>query len=362
MAEQYPEYVEKIVELQVAKGQEPERLDVYITNAIANATRNKVQNAIDQGDVTVNDCVKKGSYKIKPGDVIVCKFMRPPPLELLPQDIPLHILYEDEDVMVINKPSGLVVHPGFGNRYGTLVNAVLWHMGYREAIPLLVNEDDELDSFQEEKLIQDTMLHSSLIRPGIVHRLDKDTSGIMVISKSQEMTPLLTKQFADRTVEREYCALTWGLVKQDHAIIETMLAPSPRNRKVFAVSTKEGKLAKTEYWTLCRSEFASLVRIKLHTGRTHQIRVHFSHIHHPLIGDTSYGGDKIAYSGLKSTLVKSKATKCLEIMPHQALHARSLGFTHPRTGMKLKFSAPPEDIFLKTAHLAGITLPDDFLN
>jgi len=361
---QYPDYVEKVIELIVSKGQEPIRLDVYITNAIANATRNKVQQAIDDGQVTVNKIPRKGSYKIKPGDSITCVFMRPPPLELLPEDIPLDIIYEDEYLLVINKPAGLVVHPGFGNRYGTLVNAVLWHIGYREAIPLAEFSDENEE--EEESLPTDDFLHAvvtndDMLRPGIVHRLDKDTSGLMVVSKQSSITPHLTKQFADRTVQREYIALAWGIVKKDHDIIENQLAPSPRNRKVFTVVSKGGKMAKTEYKARSRGPFATLLQLKLHTGRTHQIRIHCAHMHHPLIGDASYGGNVIAYSGLQSHIVKAKAQECINSMQRQALHARMLGFQHPITQQQLLFIQPPPSDFISVAELAEIPIPNDLM-
>ncbi len=358
--EQYPDYIEKVIDLLVSKGQEPLRLDVYITNAIANATRNKVQQAIDTEQVTVNGTMRKGSYKIKPGDTIRCIFMRPPPLELLPENIPLEIVFEDDYLLVINKPSGLVVHPGFGNRYGTLVNAVLWHIGYREAIPLSdIEEDTEEEDLPEDAFIQAIMAKDDALRPGIVHRLDKDTSGLMVISKKAEITPELSKQFADRTVQREYMALAWGIVKEDHAIIENNLAPSPRNRKVYAITKQGGKYAKTEYWTRSRGRYASLLQIKLHTGRTHQIRVHFSSIHHPLIGDMSYGGDTLPHQVKFGNESKHSAMQCLDIMKHQALHARMLGFVHPITGKELLFiQGPPQD-FIQIAHIAGLEIPND---
>lgn len=361
---QYPDYVEKSIELIVSKGQEPIRLDVYITNAIANATRNKVQLAIDNEQVQINGIARKGSYKVKPGDIITCVFMRPPPLELLPENIPLTVLYEDEYLLVINKPAGLVVHPGFGNRYGTLVNAVLWHIGHREAIPLVGYSEDEDESdisLPVDDFIDAVNTSDDILRPGIVHRLDKDTSGLMVISKQSSITPHLTKQFADRTVQREYIALAWGIVKKDHDIIENQLAPSPRNRKIFSVVNKGGKLAKTEYVTRSRGPFASLLQIKLHTGRTHQIRVHCSSIHHPLIGDATYGGNIIAYSGIQSTSMKRKAQDCLEIMQRQALHARILGFQHPVTQEQLLFKQPPPMDFMKVAELAEIHIPEDLL-
>jgi 23S rRNA pseudouridine1911/1915/1917 synthase len=357
--EQYPDYIEKVIELIVSKGQEPMRLDKYITNAIANATRNKVQQAIDTEQVAVNGIVRKGSYKIKPGDSIRCIFMRPPPLELLPEDIPLDIVFEDEYLLVINKPAGLVVHPGFGNRYGTLVNAVLWHLGFREAIPLSGFEESEEEELPEDAFTQAIISKDDALRPGIVHRLDKDTSGLMVIAKKTEITPELSKQFADRIVQREYMALAWGIVKEDHAIIENNLGPSPRNRKVFAITKQGGKYAKTEYWTRNRGKYASLLQIKLHTGRTHQIRVHFSSIHHPLIGDSSYGGEILPNNVKISNESKYSALQCLKIMTHQALHARMLGFIHPINGKQLLFiQGPPQD-FIDTALNAGIEIPND---
>jgi len=361
MTEQYPEYVESIIELPVATGQSSERLDIYITKAVAHATRNKVQIAIENGAVTVNGQIKKTSYKIKPGDFILCQFLRPPQLELVPENIPLNIVYEDEDVLVIVKPSGLVVHPGFGNRYGTLVNAVLWHTGVRDPIKLLADTKEDDDPFEQEINIEELFRNSSDIRPGIVHRLDKDTSGLMVVSKKPEWTPVLSKQFADRTVQREYIAIAWGIVKANHDIIESNLAPSSRNRKIFAVSKRNGKFAKTEYWTVSRGDFASLLRIKLHTGRTHQIRVHCSAMHHPLIGDISYGGDKIAFSGTMTSANKSKAHQILQIMPHQALHARNLGFVHPRTGEKMFFTSMPDQTFLQTMELAQLQFPSEII-
>lgn len=362
--DQYPDYVEKVIDLIVSKGQEPMRLDVYITNAIANATRNKVQKAIDEQQVTVDGIIRKGSYKIKPGDSIRCIFMRPPPLELLPEDIPLDIVFEDEYLLVINKPAGLVVHPGFGNRYGTLVNAVLWHLGYREAIPLSGFEEDseDEDGLPDDDFMLAIMEKDDALRPGIVHRLDKDTSGLMVIAKRSEITPELSKQFAERTVRREYLALAWGVMKEDHGIIENHLAPSPRNRKIFAVVKQGGKFAKTEYWTRSRSAFASLLQIKLHTGRTHQIRVHCSSLHHPLIGDISYGGNILPHQVHMGKEYRTQANHCLQSMQHQALHARMLGFTHPITSEQLLFTQDPPKDFLETAHHAGLVIPSDLIS
>ena len=241
---------------------------------------------------------------------------------------------------------------------------MLWHIGYREAIPLVEfsdeNEEEE-DSLPTDDFLDAVLTNDNMLRPGIVHRLDKDTSGLMVISKQPSITPLLTKQFADRTVQREYVALAWGIVKKDHDIIENQLAPSPRNRKVFAVVSKGGKMAKTEFKTRSRGPFATLLQLKLHTGRTHQIRIHCSNMHHPLIGDASYGGNVIAYSGLQSHIVKAKAQECINSMQRQALHARMLGFQHPITQQQLLFIQPPPSDFISVAELADIPIPNDLM-
>jgi 23S rRNA pseudouridine1911/1915/1917 synthase len=354
----YPDYIEKLIVLEIPAGQAMERLDIYITNNVAHATRNKVQMAIEQGLVTVNGCIKKTSYKVKPADIIQCRFLRPPPLQLIPENIPLDIFYEDEYLMVLNKPAGMVVHPGFGNRYGTLVNAVLWHTGYRQAIDITPQDDESGDSEAEEDLISESdILRNPQIRPGIVHRLDKDTSGLMVVSKDPMITPLLSSQFANRTVQREYIALAWGLVKQDQGIIEGLLDHSPRDRKVYAVSTRSGKFAKTEYWVLGRGQFATLLRLKLYTGRTHQIRVHCSSIHHPLIGDKAYGGDVLAFGGLHNPALRNAAQKCLDLLPYQALHARVLGFYHPVLQQQMYFECPPGTVFTQACQAASIEIP-----
>ncbi len=334
----YPDYIEKVYDFTISPGQRPERVDVFLSVTIPNATRSKVQEAIDAGNVTINGKVHKASRKIQPGDVVQCKVMKPPPLELIPENIPLDIRYEDEYLLVVNKPAGMVTHPGFGNRYGTLVNALLYHLGQREAIAL--------EGFEEEAEEDNTsyLYNNEAIRPGIVHRIDKDTSGLLVIAKNSVTHAHLARQFAEHTCEREYNAIVWGVVKENEGRIESMIGRSPRDRKKFAVVQKDGKIAITNYTVLERYDIFTLVRLKLHTGRTHQIRVHMSAMHNPLLGDETYGGNVIAYGGVRNATQKSLAQRCLDAMPRQALHARTLGFTHPATGARVMFEAElPQD-------------------
>ncbi len=350
----YPPYVEHTYTFVIPAGQVPVRLDAFLTEAIPNATRTKVQEAIDNDAVRLNNKPAKASRKIQPGDVITCHVMKPPPLELVPENIPLEILYEDDAVLVINKPAGMVSHPGFGNRYGTLVNAVLWHVGVRDAIAVETietsdNEAEETDNDEDDETEireakNETILYASdAVRPGIVHRLDKETSGILVVSKDVRAHAKLAKQFAERTAKREYYALVWGSVKEDTGTIEGNIARSPRDRKLFAVSAKTGKHAVTDYTVLERFEHLTLLALRLRTGRTHQIRVHCAHIKHPLFGDPQYGGNAIIHGGQNGAF-RSKAQKWLEILPRQALHARMLGFTHPVSGVWMEFSSElPQD-------------------
>ncbi len=334
----YPEKQEQVVEFHVGAGAEVQRIDVYLCSVIRNATRTKVQTAIDGGNVLVNGKVIKSSYKIQPGDHIVCTVLRRPPIELVPENIPLNIVYEDDDLMVINKPAGMVVHPAHGNRYGTLVNALLYHMGQRESI--VVEEENESE---EAELDDASVLDNYALRPGIVHRIDKDTSGILVVGKNPHATEQLSAQFARRTAKRVYHALVWGLVKEDSITIDAPLARSPRDRKIFCVNPTEGKSAITDLTVLERYDFLSMVELRLRTGRTHQIRVHCSHLHHPLLGDTAYGGNVLHYGGIRAQH-RTAAHRCLELMQRQALHATSLGFQHPTTGVWMEFTSElPED-------------------
>lgn len=332
----YPDYIEKIYDLTAAPGQTAERLDVYLTNAIQYATRNKVQKAIEDGNVTINGKTAKASRKIQPNDHIICKIMKPPPIELIPEDIPLDIVFEDDYLMVINKPAGMCTHPGFGNRYGTLVNAVLYHMGMRESITVETDEEDE-------ELNEAQIYSSDEIRPGIVHRLDKDTSGLIVIAKEPRIHSMLQLQFHDRTISRQYVALAWGIIDEDAGTIEADIGRSTRDRKLFAVVKKDGKHAVTDFNVLQRFSVATLVQLKLRTGRTHQIRVHLSHNNHPIIGDNAYGGDSIVYGGSMPHLRKI-AVRCLKTANRQLLHAKILSFVHPMTNERLNFETnlPPD--------------------
>jgi 23S rRNA pseudouridine1911/1915/1917 synthase len=346
----YPPFIEHTYSFTIPAKQVPVRLDVFLTESVHNATRSKVQEAIDAGNVTVNGVKAKASRKIQPHDQIACRVMKPPPLTLVPEPIPLNICYEDETVLVVNKPAGMVTHPGFGNRYGTLVNAVLYHLGEREAIAVEEEfgeqEDDENDSDEDRtitELPEGLLYASDAVRPGIVHRLDKETSGILVISKVVSAHAKLSKQFAQRTAKRQYYALVWGNVKEDAGIIEGNLGRSPRDRKLFSVVQKGGKHAVTEYAVVERFAACTLLALKLQTGRTHQIRVHCTHIKHPLVGDEQYGGAQVLVGGNSASL-RHHAEKLLKLIPRQALHARTLGFTHPVSGAWLEFESdlPPD--------------------
>lgn len=353
------ERTEHTYEIVVTPGKKPERLDAYITRSIAMATRTRVQKAIDSGSVFVNGIRHKSNYKVRPNDVITVHVMRPPPLQLIPQDIPLEILYEDDALMVINKGPGILVHPGLGNRDGTIVNAVLWHLGKREPIDVLKgregwagDEDSEEGASETEdeleaevwQLQEQTTEGKAAVRPGIVHRLDRDTSGVMVIGKNYESTMQLATQFADRTVSRQYVALTWGVLKDDVRLIEGDIGRSPRDRTLRAIVRTGGKYAATEVTVQERYPFATLVTCKLRTGRTHQIRVHLSSQKHPLIGDPDYGGREAAIAALHS-VYKPKGQDLLRLIHRQALHARSLDFTHPMTKARMQFTSPmPADM------------------
>ena len=363
----YPPYIEHIYAFDIPAKQTPVRLDVFLTESVPNATRSKVQEAIDAGNVQVNGNVAKASRKIQPHDHITCRVMKPPPLTLVPEAIPLDICYEDDTVLVINKPAGMVTHPGFGNRYGTLVNAVLYHLGQREAIALegsnlegsnlegssdAENSDTEDDDEADIPTLPEGALYASdAVRPGIVHRLDKDTSGILVISKEVSAHAKLSKQFADRTARRQYYALVWGNVKDDAGVIEGNIGRSPRDRKSYTVVRDGGKYACTEYSVVERFPACTLLALKLRTGRTHQIRVHCAHIKHPLVGDTQYGGGQALVGGNSASLLHH-AEKLLSLIPRQALHARTLGFTHPKTGAWLEFESELPDDFTQALEAA----------
>ena len=342
LASNEPDKIETIIEIDVPPGQEGGvRLDVYLTGKLANATRAKVQRGIKEGGVDVNGRTRKRpSWGVQPGDHIVCRVMKPPPIVVAPEAIPLDIVYEDDDLIVVNKPAGMVVHPAFGHRSGTLINALLHHVG---AGPLAAEDlDDESDD--DVGLAMDDAgprFEGDLtVRPGLVHRLDKDTTGLMVVAKSDVVAGALGKQFAERTIDREYVALLWGVPDPPEGRIETWLGRDPRNRKLIAVRPEgDGKWAATNYWLEEDLGYLSLVRFKLETGRTHQIRVHARHMGRPIFGDTTYGGDTIRF-GPSVGSRKAFFHNQFATLPHQALHARTLGFTHPTSGEAVFFEAP----------------------
>ena len=304
------------------QGQEVLRIDKFLMDRIPNTSRNKIQNAASTGNILVNNKAVKSNYKVKPNDVISIVMPFPPrEIELIPEDIPLDILYEDDDLIVINKQAGIVVHPGYGNYTGTLVNALVYHFDH------LPNKGDAS-------------------RPGLVHRLDKNTTGVMVIAKTELALTHLAKQFFDRTIERRYVALVWGDVKEEEGTVTGHIGRSLKNRKMMFVFPEGdyGKHAVTHYKVLEHLGYVSLVECKLETGRTHQIRVHMKYIGHTLFNDNEYGGDRIL-KGTTFTKYKQFVQNCFDILPRQALHARSLEFEHPRTGEWMKFNSElPEDM------------------
>tara|TARA_R110000787_G_scaffold279698_1_gene389976 strand:- start:2018 stop:3055 length:1038 start_codon:yes stop_codon:yes gene_type:complete len=305
------------------KGQQPLRVDKYLMNYIENATRSKIQQAAKDGNIYANDVAVKSNYKVKPDDVVTVLFKHPPyELLLVPEDIPLDIVYEDDDLLVVNKPAGMVVHPGHGNYSGTLINALIFHF--------------------------DNLPNNSSNRPGLVHRIDKDTSGLLVVAKTEEAMTHLAKQFFNKTSERQYIALVWGDVKDDEGTIEGNIGRHPKNRLQNTVfeddEENNGKPAVTHYKVIERLGYVTLLSCKLETGRTHQIRVHLKYIGHTLFNDERYGGDRIL-KGTTFSKYKQFVDNCFKILPRQALHARTLGFIHPTTGEMMRFDSPiPEDI------------------
>ena len=296
------------------KGQKLMRLDKFLVDRLERTSRNRIQNAADDGFVKVNGVPVKSSYKIKPLDVITIEMPYPVrDMELIAEDIPIEIVYEDDALVILMKPKNMVVHPGFGNFSGTLLNAMLFHF---QNLP--INSD---------------------ARPGLVHRLDKNTTGLMVIAKTEEALTHLGKQFFDRTLDRRYVALVWGDVKEDGTVIGNT-GRSLKDRKVFTVFPEgdHGKHAVTHYKVLKRYGYVTLVECKLETGRTHQIRVHMKHIGHTLFGDFEYGGDKVL-KGTTFNKYKQFVQNCLDLLPRQALHARTLSFTHPTTGEWMSFES-----------------------
>lgn len=307
----------------VDKGQAPVRIDKYLFERIVNASRNRIQMAADAGYVMANGKPVKSSYKVKPLDVLTVMMNRPRyENDIIPEDIPLDVVYEDDDLMVINKPAGLVVHPGCGNYHGTLVNAIAWHL----------KDNPKYDPNDPQV--------------GLVHRIDKDTSGLLVVAKTPDAKTHLGLQFYNKTTKRKYNALVWGIVDQDEGTITGNIGRNPRDRMQMAVldDPTQGKHAVTHYRVLERLGYVTLVECVLETGRTHQIRVHMKHIGHVLFNDERYGGHEIL-KGTHFSKYKQFVNNCFDVCPRQALHAMTLGFVHPRTGQEMFFTSPlPPDM------------------
>ena len=315
-------------------GQEKLRIDKFLMDRIPNTSRNKIQIAAHNGNILVNRQVIKPNYKVKPGDNI--SIVLPYPvrnLELIPENIPIEIIYEDDQLCIVQKPSNMVVHPGYGNYSGTLVNALLFHFDQLPELPA--------DYFG---------------RPGLVHRLDKHTTGLMVVAKTENALTHLAKQFFDRTTFRRYQALVWGDVLENEGTVNMNLGRSPKNRKVMTTfDDDQGKKAITHFKVIERFGYVTLIECRLETGRTHQIRAHMKHLGHPLFNDLEYNGDRIV-KGTSFSKYKQFVDNCFKLLPGQALHAKSLGFTHPKSGKKLVFNEVPknykwtEEIGLKPQH------------
>ncbi len=307
----------------VDKGQSQVRVDKYLFERLVNSSRNRIQKAADAGLIMANGKPVKSSYKVKPCDVLTVMMDRPRyDNDIIPEDIPLDIVYEDNDLMVINKPAGLVVHPGCGNYHGTLVNAIAWHL---KDNPRYDPNDPQV---------------------GLVHRIDKDTSGLLVVAKTPDAKTHLGLQFYNKTTKRKYKALVWGIVENNEGTIEGNIGRNPKDRMQMAVLSDpaQGKHAVTHYRVLERLGYVTLVECVLETGRTHQIRVHMKHIGHTLFNDECYGGNEIL-KGTHFSKYKQFVNNCFETCPRQALHAMTLGFVHPRTGEEMFFTSPlPEDM------------------
>lgn len=343
------ERIEQIVTLEVPPGyEEAVRIDRYITRFLPNVSRTKVQRGISEGRITVNGAVvAKTSHTVQAGDTIVCTIMKPPPIEARPEAIPLDIVYEDEHLIVVNKAAGMVVHPAYGNRTGTLVNALLHHVG-AGSIDLEESEDEDLDDDELGLSTMSAMPRTEgdpSIRPGIVHRLDKDTSGLLVVAKNDVVHRELARQFAEHTTERRYLAILWGMPAPPQGTIETDVGRDPRDRKRMAVVPPgRGKHAVTHYEMVEPFEYTSLTAFRLETGRTHQIRVHAAHMNHPVLADELYGGKSIRY-GPSTSNRRALFKNLFTVLQRQALHAETLGFVHPNSGEKVVFRVDlPEDL------------------
>ncbi|WP_439696349.1 RluA family pseudouridine synthase [Mucilaginibacter sp. AW1-7] len=301
----------------VDKGQSLLRIDKFLMHRVENASRNRIQNAIELGNVLVNDKPIKSSYRVKPLDVISVVLPHPPrDTEVYPENIPINIVYEDDDVLVVDKAAGMVVHPGYNNYTGTLVNALVYHF---QQLPTLPGNDG---------------------RPGLVHRIDKDTSGLLLISKNERSMSWLAKQFFDHTITRKYIALVWGDLVED-GTVTGYIGRSIADRRVMSIydDPEKGKWSVTHYKVLERMGYVTLIECQLETGRTHQIRAHMRHIGHPLFSDATYGGDRIL-KGTVFSKYKQFVENCFELMPRQALHAQTLGFLHPTQKKQILFESP----------------------
>ena len=329
--------------VEVDKGQEPERIDKYLFVRMQHSSRNRIQKAADAGSIHANGVPVKSNYKVRPGDVITLMLHQPKhDTSTVAEDIPLNIAYEDDQLMVVDKPAGMVVHPGAGNFHGTLINAVAWHM---RNVPSFDANNPEV---------------------GLVHRIDKDTSGLLVVAKTPEAKTILGKQFFHKTTHRSYVALVWANFTEDSGRIEGNIARDPCDRlrmAVFPSGSETGKPAVTHWRVIERFGYTTLVECVLETGRTHQIRAHMRHIGHPLFGDARYGGTEIL-RGQRSSTYKAFIQNCLRICPRQALHARTLGFVHPSTGQQMDFTSPlpsdMEQLIAKWRTYIGGTTQDTF--
>lgn len=322
LEESAPELRERL-RLKVDKGQELLRIDKFLHNRIEGATRSKIQQALEDGMVLVNGQPVKSNYKVRPGDdLLVYDTRKPESAEVIAQEMPLDIVYEDDHLLVVNKPAGMVVHPGCGNYEGTLINGLAFYLGA-----------EALDS-------------EDLPRVGLVHRIDKDTSGLLLIAKTPDAMVKLAAQFKAHTVHRRYVALVWGDLPENEGTINVPVGRDLRFRKIMATFPEGdyGKEAITHFTVLRRFHYVTLAEMRLETGRTHQIRIHMKSIGHPLFNDATYGGDRIV-KGTVFTKYKQFVENCFEILPRQALHARELGFKHPATGEEMAFEAPLPDDF-----------------
>lgn len=313
---------EKNLKFEIPDGKKKERLDTYLANSIENATRSRIQKLIKAGYVKVNGKIEKSNYQIARGDVIDVSIpISPRPEFPEAEDIPLDIIYEDEYLLLVNKPANMTAHPSFGHHTGTLVHALLHHV-------------KKLSALNEKG------------RPGIVHRIDKDTTGLLLVAKDEHTHALLAKQFSKHDIEREYWAVCWGKFNEQDGEVIGNITRSKKDRKIFTVHETDGKHAHTFFNVIEEYEFATLLKLKLKTGRTHQIRVHMQHINHPIFGDPTYGGRGMVYSS-NLPKMKSRVENLLEIMQRQALHAKTLGFIHPVTKEKVIFDSElPEDFKL----------------